>query len=174
MKSILAIVSLLACLTVSVRPATLQTEDCGFPFQLVEGLCILIYPRERGNWFEMRLFCAEQSTGGNLVKITTPSQLVAIQEAIHQSGHNETHYWISATDEAQEGVWQYTDGTDVPMGPFFWRYECSEGYPLRPSHDPNANCAALDQETHYHMADFSCQGDVGSIPFSPICQKNIY
>ncbi|XP_064115907.1 perlucin-like protein [Macrobrachium nipponense] len=174
MKVTLAITSLLVYFTACLHPAFPQSQDCQFPYQLVEDLCILIYPRERGSWFEMRLFCAEQSMGGNLVKITTPSQLSALQEAIQESGKNETHYWIAATDEGQEGLWRYTDGTDVPMGPFFWRYECSEGYPLRPLHDSNANCAALDQETHYHLADFNCQGNVGSIPFSPICQNNPY
>ncbi|XP_068202440.1 uncharacterized protein [Palaemon carinicauda] len=147
------------------------TEGCMLPFEPIGTQCLYVDPLEKGSFFDMRLYCAKQGAGGKLVKIPDATQLAEIIAYIKDSGLDHAHYWIDATDVDHEGLFTWGDGSPVPTGAPFWRYDCDGAYTLRPHTDTNSNCAILDSEYHYLMSDISCMADVGEIPFSPICEQ---
>lgn len=67
-------------------------------------------------------------------------------------------YWLGATDEHQEHLWLWVDGTFVPMGTPFWK-------PDEPNNlDGNENCLSFHNFTGY-FNDYAC-----SMEFYFICQ----
>ncbi|XP_066955398.1 uncharacterized protein [Macrobrachium rosenbergii] len=147
-----------------------NTQGCTLPFESIGTQCLYIDSLEQGSFYDMRLFCAKQGTGGRLVRIPDATQLGAIISYILEQGLDRTHYWIDATDEDHEGTFTWGDGSIVPEGAPFWKYDCDGSFTLRPHVDSNSNCAILDSEYHFLLSDTSCLGDVGEVPYSPICE----
>ncbi|XP_064109519.1 uncharacterized protein LOC135217498 [Macrobrachium nipponense] len=148
-----------------------NAQACTMPFEPIGTQCLYVDSLEHGSFYDMRLYCAKQGTGGKLVKIPDASQLEAIITYILDKGLDHYHYWIDATDEDHEGVFTWGDGTLVPEGAPFWKYDCDGAFTLRPHIDGNSNCAILDSEYYFLLSDTSCLGDVGEIQYSPICEQ---
>ncbi|XP_068201898.1 uncharacterized protein [Palaemon carinicauda] len=154
----------------AVLLSSTQAIDCDLPFEDIGGRCLFVDSLISGSWYTMRHFCRRLGPfGGRLVKIDDADLLADIIRYIHYFGLNRCHYWIDASDEDGEGNWLQDDGTSVPMGPPFWGYDCAS-FVHRPRSDPSLNCGILDHDRHYLMTDTSCQGDVGELPYSPICE----
>ncbi|XP_068202452.1 uncharacterized protein [Palaemon carinicauda] len=146
------------------------TLACPFPFNEIGSQCLLFDTGESGSYYDMRLYCSRAGEGGRLAHIPSASQLAEIIKFINDYGLDHANYWIDASDEDYEGHWRWSDGFYVPMGAPFWRYDCDAALTLRPASDTNRNCAILDNEAHYLMADTSCLGDIGELKYSPICE----
>ncbi|XP_068202443.1 snaclec crotocetin-like isoform X2 [Palaemon carinicauda] len=155
----------------SIAPAA-----CYLPFEEIGGRCLYVDPLETGSWYDMRLFCSRLGEGAHLVFLNDANILRDVIDYIKKLGLDHSHYWVGASDEDHEGLWQWYDGTIVHMGAPYWKYDCitdnstPSAFPLRPQVDPVRNCAGLDSNYHFLMADFPCQGDGGLVPFSPICE----
>ena len=55
-------------------------------------------------WHEAKAYC--ESLGCHLVTITSEAEQLFIQSIIS----SKNHYWLGATDEKQEGVWEWVTG----------------------------------------------------------------
>ncbi|XP_066955403.1 type-2 ice-structuring protein-like [Macrobrachium rosenbergii] len=130
--------------------------DCPFPFEMIGTQCLLFDTLESGSYYDMRLYCTRQEAGATLAKIPSATQLSEIIAYILKYGLDHSSYWIDASDDDVESYWRWSDGTSVPMGAPLWRYDCDEALTLRPAYDTTRNCAILDQESHYLIADTSC------------------
>ncbi|XP_068201715.1 C-type lectin-like [Palaemon carinicauda] len=150
-----------------IRPA--EALACELPYEDIGGRCLFVDPLVSDTWYNMRLFCRTLGAGGQLVKIDSANLLADIIDYINRYHFDEANYWIGATDEEIENHFQWLDGSSVPLGPPFWRYECDQYMTQRPLVDSTRNCVALDRETHYLLSDFPCMGD-GMTKFSPICE----
>ncbi|XP_068202441.1 uncharacterized protein [Palaemon carinicauda] len=149
---------------------------CYLPFEEIGGRCMYVDPLVTGSWYDMRLFCSRLGEGSHLAFLNDANILRDVIDHIKELGLDHSHYWVGASDEDHEGLWQWYDGTSVHMGAPYWKYDCitdnstPSAFPLRPQVDPVRNCAGLDSNYHFLMADFPCQGDGGLVPFSPICE----
>ncbi|XP_066955399.1 uncharacterized protein [Macrobrachium rosenbergii] len=157
--------------TLSILPVF--TQGCVHPFVSIGSQCLMVDPLIDGTFFDMRLHCT--SIGAKLVKIPDASQLAEIINYINENGLIYNNYWIDATDEDHETHFTWGDGSNVPEGAPFWRYDCDQSSPpftLRPRVDGNSNCAILDSQYYFLLSDTSCLADVGEIPYSPICEQD--
>ncbi|XP_068202450.1 uncharacterized protein [Palaemon carinicauda] len=145
-------------------------NGCPFPFETIGSQCLLFDTLECGSYYDMRLYCSRQAEGARLARIPSASQLAEIIAFIGKYGLGHSNYWIDASDDDYEGYWKWTDGSNVPMGAPFWRYDCDDALTMRPTHDTNRNCAVLEHESNYLMADTSCLGDIGELKYCPICE----
>ncbi|XP_064109547.1 uncharacterized protein LOC135217519 [Macrobrachium nipponense] len=145
-------------------------EGCPFPFDTIGSQCLLFDTLEFGSYYDMRLYCTRVAEGARLAKVPTANQLAEIIKYINKYGLDRYNYWIDASDEDLEGYWRWGDGTSVPMGAPYWRYDCDEALTMRPLTDKQQNCAILDKESNYLFADTSCLGDVGEIKYCPVCE----
>ncbi|XP_068202446.1 uncharacterized protein [Palaemon carinicauda] len=145
------------------------TQGCDYPFEAIGTQCLLVDPLEHGSFYDMRLKC--KTMGAKLVKIPHASQLAEIIDYIKENGLDHNHYWIDATDDNHESHFTWSDGSNVPAGAPFWRYDCDGAFTLRPRIDGKSNCAILDSEFYFLLSDVSCLGDVGEIKYSPICEQ---
>ncbi|XP_064109469.1 uncharacterized protein LOC135217480 [Macrobrachium nipponense] len=154
---------ILAACAIVLAPAVVQ--GCPFPFEVIGNQCLLFDTLESGSYYDMRLYCSRQAEGATLAKILTASQLAELINYILKYGLDHSSYWIDASDDDAEGYWRWTDGGSVPMGAPYWRYDCDEALTLRPLNDKTLNCAVLDLESHFLIADVSCLGN-----YNPICE----
>ncbi|XP_068202448.1 uncharacterized protein [Palaemon carinicauda] len=160
---------LLAFGLLSLLPAIAQ--GCIMPYERIGTQCLFIDSLTHGSFFDMRLHCNIQGEGGKLAHIPDANQHTEIINYIKKNGLDRYNYWVDATDSDVEGTWKWGDGSLVPRGSPFWRYECDGHFTERPNVDSNSNCAILDLESHFRMADTSCLGDIGEVPYSPICEQ---
>ncbi|XP_066955400.1 uncharacterized protein [Macrobrachium rosenbergii] len=149
----------------------IMAQGCILPFEKIGTQCLLVDALTKGSFYDMRLHCSLQGEGGKLAKIPDANQLAEIIDHIKSNHLDHSNYWVDAEDGDTEGTWRWSDGTLVPEGSPFWRYDCDSAFTERPTINTNYNCAMLDLESHYRMADTSCLGDVGEIPYSPICEQ---
>ncbi|XP_064109505.1 C-type lectin domain family 17, member A-like isoform X2 [Macrobrachium nipponense] len=157
--------------TVTDASSSIAPVACYLPFEDIGGRCLYVDPLESGSYYEMRLFCSRLGQGSQLAILDDADTLKAVIDYIKIQGLDHSHYWVGASDEEHENIWEWADGSSVRMGAPFWKYDCnSSGFPLRPQVDYDRNCAALDSNYHFLMADFPCLGDKGLVPFAPICQ----
>ncbi|XP_064109071.1 C-type lectin BML-2-like [Macrobrachium nipponense] len=150
-----------------VRPA--EAIVCELPYEDIGGKCLFVDPLVSDTWYNMRLFCRTLGAGGELVKIDSANLLADIIAYIKRYHFDSANYWIGANDEDFEQKFKWQDGTAVPTGSPFWRYECDQSLSQRPLLDTTRNCAALDMDAHFLLSDFPCLGD-DEVKFSPICE----
>ena len=68
-------------------------------------------------WHEAKAYC--ESIGGHLATITSQDEQNCIEALLE--GHTKNIYWLGATDEAQEGQWEWITGE--PFEYANWNYE---------------------------------------------------
>ncbi|ROT76140.1 lectin B isoform 1 [Penaeus vannamei] len=90
------------------------------PYQAVGGRCLLLDTLDVGTWHDTRNFC--HGYQGELAQIDSADLLTAVVDFIHSQGLTGSDFWIGANNEAEEGVWQWPDGSGVHMGTPFWGY----------------------------------------------------
>jgi len=94
-------------------------------------------------------------------------------------GDYKGDFWLSGSDNDNEGSWKYSDDSDVPMGSPFWDLEYS-----RPcSNDTSSNCLAMQGSRDYYWKDAPChhlkravckceEGEERDIPATVSCPVN--
>lgn len=60
-------------------------------------------------------------------------------------------YWVDGSDDNGYRAWQFSDGSDMPLGSPFWDLEYH-----RPSGGMDASCVALQGSRDYYWRDFPC------------------
>lgn len=76
--------------------------------------------------------------------------LISLSTLSPKVGLDASHYWLAATDEAEEGVWLWEhDKTPVPLGNPFW-------YPGQPSDNTMYNCAYMNRNFDYRWYNADC------------------
>ncbi|XP_043944421.1 hepatic lectin-like [Protopterus annectens] len=70
------------------------------------------FSNDSKNWNDARHACEEDN-----------SHLIVIDSKLEQDVFSQittSHYWIGLTDQQQEGIWQWVDGTSYDDGVKFW------------------------------------------------------
>lgn len=73
------------------------------------------------------------------------------------------NYWIGGTDQYEEGVWEWLDGTQVNMGMPFWTPDHINGN----NGSVDKNCLAMDANLYGYFNGAPC-GDA----YYFICQNS--
>ncbi|MPD03236.1 Perlucin-like protein [Portunus trituberculatus] len=138
--------------------------ECEGAFTEVGGRCVHVELSNSGSWHDSRNFC--HGLGGELVNLADVqfySDLILYLESIHMG---KMHFWIGATDIANEGTWVWTDGSATRMGTPFWaNYGVNNDQ--MPTGGTDQNCAILDTNLHYYFNDAACEKTY----IFPICEK---
>ncbi|XP_037774037.1 perlucin-like [Penaeus monodon] len=83
-----------------------QESDCPYPYKMVMGECFYVSEVERV-WEEARTFC--QGMRGDLA---SPNSVYVLLAYVHDVS-DEYAFWLGATDQQAEGVWQWLDGRPI-------------------------------------------------------------
>ncbi|XP_066967261.1 C-type lectin domain family 17, member A-like [Macrobrachium rosenbergii] len=135
--------------------------QCPDPYvPLDETRCILVDDFVLYTFDEAVSYCTGH--GGTLLTINDCETFGLVYDFIHtEVGALEHHYWLGASDAAEEGTWKFVDNQPVPMGTPFW-------VPGRPVLNTASNCAILDFSFQHKWYDIGCTST-----FSAICLRNV-
>lgn len=140
--------------------------DCQSPFMEVGGRCLHLEHNAAGTWTDMRQYCQELE--GDLVNLADLQFYGDLMLYIYSLNLPEMVFWIAATDERVEGLWEWTDGTSVRMGTPYWaNYGVDDACNQTPEGGTAQNCAVLDGNYHYYFNDYPCSKTY----VHPICEK---
>ncbi|XP_060905413.1 CD209 antigen-like [Labrus mixtus] len=107
-----------------------QTASCFPGWKLHNNKCYYYSPKGKTDtWEKSRADCLAR--GGDLAMPKTESELVFVSRG-------NSYSWIGLSDNLQEGVWQWVDGTDLE-GPGSWK----EG---EPNDAGNEDCVELSRD----------------------------
>ena len=85
-------------------------------------------------WAEAEEKCEDM--GGHLVTITDENEYRFVVNAIEEDGTQKWHYWLGATDTAQEGDWRWVTGEALREG--FTKWDLTSNQPNnKKKTDPN-------------------------------------
>jgi hypothetical protein len=91
---------------------------------VTENLHVVTLPKGavefKGHWYVVSNDSVSQgeasekceAIGGTLARIQSAEEQAFIEELIRKKGRRK-HYWLDGTDEQQEGVWLFSDGTKL-------------------------------------------------------------
>ena len=81
---------------------------CPTDWEKKEDRCYL-WSTTRRTWTDAEQFCREKD--GHLASVTNLKIHDYIMSKVVKSDHS-TWFWVRGTDQEQEGVWKWTDGSD--------------------------------------------------------------
>ncbi|XP_027236221.1 C-type lectin domain family 17, member A [Penaeus vannamei] len=140
--------------------SALVAGDCPLPYEpLDDTRCIFLDPFVSYTWQGAVDLCKGHL--GTLLSISDCNTFALVYDYIEsQEVTRGKHYWLGATDEAEEGVWKFTDGSPVPLGVPFWAA-------AEPSTDARYNCAFMHASYYHYWYDTTCTSK-----YFPICLRN--
>ncbi|KAK8401232.1 hypothetical protein O3P69_002772 [Scylla paramamosain] len=123
----------------TVRNVRKEAKGCTNPFVAVGTDCFYFNP-------DLALNCL--STDADLEVVDDYHQQELIWGHI-MVNYGPNYFWLGATDEYDDEVWRWVDGTHVPMGTPFWS-------PNEPNNlSGNENCLTIQSGTGY-FNDLNC------------------
>ncbi|XP_047498489.1 C-type lectin domain family 7 member A-like [Penaeus chinensis] len=128
--------------------------NCTTPYVPIAGRCLFFESLTKGTWGNMQTIC--QLLGGDLAKLDNSDVIGEVAVYITEHVIPEASYWIGASDEAKEGEWLWSDGSQVRMGVPLW-YHC--GSTIEPNGGVKQNCAAISSNRFYYITDEDCSGE---------------
>nr|ADK66338.1 C-type lectin [Eriocheir sinensis] len=131
---------------------------CDLPFELVGSGCFYFSDNLAMGWDSARTFCKSLAAGADLAVVADCNLMHLLWNHI-LAAYNGSNHWIGATDQHEEGMWVWVDGTAVTMGTPFWKYE-----------EPNnlhedEHCLHLNASSNGYFNDANC-----TLVYSFICQ----
>ncbi|XP_050710377.1 perlucin-like protein [Eriocheir sinensis] len=127
-----------------------KSDGCPEPYdRLDETRCILTDPFVARNYTDAIAYC--KTHGGVLLHFDNCADQTLFYDYIQtEVGLASHHYWLAATDEAEEGVWLWDhDKKPVPMGSPFW-------YVGEPNGGTSYNCVVLSYSYTHRWVDTYC------------------
>nr|UIS31342.1 Ig-lectin [Eriocheir sinensis] len=132
-----------------------DARACGSSFELVGSGCFYFSDNIALGWDSARTFCKSLAAEADLAVVDDCNLLHLLWNHI-LAAYGENDYWIGATDQHEEGMWMWVDGTAVTMGTPFWVYgqpdnlheneHCMNLYGIRNGNFNDANCT---KEMHF-------------------------
>ncbi|XP_037804408.1 C-type lectin domain family 17, member A-like isoform X2 [Penaeus monodon] len=143
-------------LAILAAMSALVAGDCPLPYEpLDDTRCIFVDPFVTYTWQEAVDHCKVHA--GTLLSFSDCETSALIYDYLRsQDATSNKNYWIGATDQAEEGVWKFTDGSLAPMGVPFWG-------PAEPNNGATYNCAFMQHNNNHYWYDFTCTSKLYSI-----------
>ncbi|XP_037787305.1 LOW QUALITY PROTEIN: C-type mannose receptor 2-like [Penaeus monodon] len=132
-------------------PSSHNTIQCPLGFHDIYGHCVQ-FRTQSATWQEMYNECF--NVGADMVKLDDANFMYYLVKFIKENGLDGHHYWIGARDIEQEGVFRWTDGTEVKMGTPFWGDNGDQVQ--EPDGGTSQNCGFLANDDHFFMMDAPC------------------
>ncbi|XP_011183492.1 C-type lectin 37Db isoform X1 [Zeugodacus cucurbitae] len=145
---------LILCLT-SVLSNPLKYGDTDL-FTKIGEKYYIIFSAVKMNWYAAANYC--RTFNGDLVTIDSETELKGLHVYLHANNLNNTDYWISGNDLAEEGTY-VSLSTGRPL--LYTKYAAGE-----PDNSKEQNCLLLDVFKESYMYDYPCNN-----PLYVICEK---
>ncbi|XP_064112469.1 uncharacterized protein LOC135219545 isoform X2 [Macrobrachium nipponense] len=131
------------------------------------GNCIAFITWFSASWTTATETCVLFAPESSLFLPTDIELLRTIYLYLHAEGIDGSSFWIAASDNGHEGVWEDTEGNIIEIKAPFWGNSDKEGFTLEPDGNSTENCLALTAEGQHYFRDKDCNLSYNLLCTSP-------